>query len=311
MKKALRITLKSLAIVVGVAVVGLTTTTVVNAVASGTEAANLKPYGQLVDVDGKNMNVTIAGSGPETVVLIPGFGTSAPALDFLPLIEELAPDYRVVAVEPFGYGLSDATDVPRTTTNIVSEIHTAVESLGLTEYVLMGHSIAGIYGMEYANTYRSEVTAFVGIDSSVPDQPGMEKGFPIAAMGAAKNLGLARILVAAAGDPYAGLPYDDETRAQAMTLTFRNSMAPTYLNEMDHIASNFVASRDQSFPSDLPLLEFVQANNTGVEGWIPLHEEQIAGADHGELVILDADHYLHHTKSKEIAASFRAFMAEL
>lgn len=55
------------------------------------------------------MNVLIQGEGKQTIVLIPGFGTGAPALDFKPLIDELSPFYKVVAVEPFGYGLSDET----------------------------------------------------------------------------------------------------------------------------------------------------------------------------------------------------------
>lgn len=32
----------------------------------------------------------------------------------------------------------------------------------------MGHSILGVYGLEYVNHYENEVSAFVGIDSSVP-----------------------------------------------------------------------------------------------------------------------------------------------
>ncbi len=51
------------------------------------------------------MNVYIHGQGEETVVILPGFGTAAHALDFKPLIEELSPNYKVVVIEPFGYGL--------------------------------------------------------------------------------------------------------------------------------------------------------------------------------------------------------------
>lgn len=56
------------------------------------------------------MNVLIQGQGTETVVLLPGFGTGTPALDFKPLVEELSPFYKVVVIEPFGYGLSDITE---------------------------------------------------------------------------------------------------------------------------------------------------------------------------------------------------------
>lgn len=311
MKKFLRVTLKTLAVIASVVVLALATTSIVNAVASTTEEEKLESYGQLVPVDGKKMNVSIHGDGAETIVLIPGFGTAAPALDFGPLVEELQASHTVVVVEPFGYGLSDTTEKERTSANIVSEIHEAVESLDLDPYVLMGHSIAGIYALDYVKAYPDEVMAFVGIDSSVPTQPSMDKEFPVGAMTAAKFLGLTRVMVELSGDPYAGLPYDEKTKEQMKILSLKNMLSVSYTNEMTHISSNFVAAQSLSFPKDLPVLLFVQANNESVPGWIPLHEEQAASVDRGEVVVLDADHYLHHTKSKEISAVFSRFMSEL
>ena len=71
-------------------------------------------------------------------------------------------------VEPFGYGLSDQTEKERSTANIVSEIHEALQSLHIDRYILMGHSISGIYRLDYVNKYADEVSAYVGLDSSVP-----------------------------------------------------------------------------------------------------------------------------------------------
>jgi pimeloyl-ACP methyl ester carboxylesterase len=255
------------------------------------------------------MNVLVQGNGQETVVLLPGFGTAAPALDFKPLVEELLPHYRVVVVEPFGYGLSDETNKERTTANITSEIHEALHAVNIDSYILMGHSIAGIYGLDYAIKYRDEVKAFVGIDSSVPKQPGMDQKFPIDAMKTAKVLGLTRVLVELGGDPYAGLPYDDATKKQMKILSLKNMFTSTYANEMKNFEANFVAGQRRQFPRDLPVLEFVQANNNDVEGWLPLHAEQVASVDHGQLIPFDAGHYLHHNKSKEIATALTTFMA--
>jgi pimeloyl-ACP methyl ester carboxylesterase len=308
MRKFLRIILKVAAALVAVVIAALATTSIVNAAASKSEAAKIERYGQLVPVDGKNMNVMIQGDAKDTVVLLPGFGTAAPALDFKPLTAALVPNYKVVVVEPFGYGLSDETDKPRTSENITAEVHEALAGLGIDSYVLMGHSIAGIYALDYANKYRSEVKAFVGIDSSVPNQPGMEDALPIGAMKTAKALGLTRLIVSLAGDPYAGLPYDDQTKEQMKMLSLKNTSTATYSNEMENFANNFKAGQSQSFPRDLPVLEFVQRANNDVEGWIPLHEQQVASVDHGEMVTLDASHYLHHTKSKEIAENLNRFM---
>ncbi|WP_323825588.1 alpha/beta hydrolase, partial [Pseudomonas aeruginosa] len=78
----------------------------------------------------------------------------------------------VISVEPLGTGLSDQADTPRTADNIAREVHSALQRLGVERYVLMGHSIAGIYALHYSTLYPEELVAFVGIDSSVPGQPG-------------------------------------------------------------------------------------------------------------------------------------------
>lgn len=283
----------------------------VNLISNKSERGKIQSYGQLVPVDGKNMNVLIQGKGEETVVLLPGFGTAAPALDFKPLIEELSPYYKVVVVEPFGYGLSDETKKERTTENIVSEIHEALQSLNIDRYILMGHSIAGIYGLDYANKYENEVSAFVGIDSSVPTQGGMDVKFPIKTFKLLKSSGLLRVVLKVSGDPYAGLPYDAETKEQMRMLSLKNMNNSTTLNEMENIYPNFVAARELTFSKNLPLIFFIQANNTGVEGWIPLHEEQVKDSVHGKVMTFEGGHYLHHTKSKEMVENLRTFMKDI
>ncbi|MGG4142269.1 alpha/beta hydrolase [Paenibacillus algorifonticola] len=311
MKKWLKVLLKILAAIVIAIVVFMAIVFIVNKVSSKSELGKIQTYGQLVPVDGKKMNVLIQGEGKETIVLLPGYGTAAPALDFKPLIDELSPFYRVVAVEPFGYGLSDGTDKERSTENIVNELHEALQALNIDRYILMGHSIAGIYGIDYANKYTSEVTAFVGIDSSVPTQPGMDVKFPLKTFGFLKQSGLQRLLVKTGSDPYEGLPYDEETREQLALLSLKNSNSPTMLNEMKNIYPNFKAAEHLTFPKELPIIFFIQANNEDIATWIPLHEEQIKDSVHGKVMIFEGGHYLHHTKSKEIAENFKTFMEEV
>ncbi|MCD2497013.1 alpha/beta fold hydrolase [Microbacterium nymphoidis] len=290
--------------------VGLATTTVVNVVATTAEAEAIEPYGQSVEVAGKSMNVLVTGEG-EDLVLLPGFGTSSPVLDFAPLIEDLAADHRLIVVEPFGYGLSDATEDARTTANIVSEVHEALQALGVTSYTLMGHSIAGLYGIEFAERYPDEVHGFVGIDSSVPGQPNMDVAFPTGLLGALKGLGLVRLLSGVGGDGgYASPYYDDHERQQIGLLTQRNSLEPTYLDEMARIRTNFADAEGRTFPADLPLLLFVQHVNPANDDWLPMHERQAATVTDGTVIPLDGDHYLHHTQSPAIAQEFRAWEAQ-
>ncbi|MEU1887466.1 alpha/beta hydrolase [Micromonospora sp. WMMD987] len=311
MRRPVRVVLTTVGVLVALPVLLLATTAVVNVVATKSEASSISRYGQLVPVDGRRMNVVVAGSGAETIVLLPGLGTAAPALDFQPLIAQLESTYRVVAVEPFGTGLSDPADTDRTAANITREVHGALRHLGIDRYVLMGHSIAGIYALTYAASYADELVAFVGIDSSVPDQPGWDDPIPTGVIVGLSRLGVTRALAAIADDPYAGLPYDERTREQLRLLTARNAAAPTMVNEMEYASANFAAVSGKTFPRELPVLLFVRSDDHDVPGWVALHERQAASVENGRVVLLAGDHYLHHTRSAEIAQQTRAFLTPL
>lgn len=308
MRKILIVLLKSITVLLVAIGLFLGIVYTVNVISNKSEAAKIQPYGQLVTVDGKHMNVTINGKGKETIVLLPGYGTAAPGHDFKPLVEELSPYYKVVVIEPFGYGLSDVSDKERTIDNIVAEIHECLQQLNIQQYTLMGHSIAGIYGLEYVNKYENEVTAFVGIDSSVPTQGSLEE-LPTAALKLLKNSGFYRLLTKLSPDQIIAPPVDDETKEQIRILSLKNMMNPNAISESDNFKANFKAAEAYSFPSNLPVIFFLVEDNSDVEGWLPMHEEQIKDSVNGKIMTFAGDHYLHHTRSKEIVENYREFMA--
>jgi pimeloyl-ACP methyl ester carboxylesterase len=111
-------------------------------------------------------------------VLLSGYGTPSPAVDFAPLIRELDA-FDVIAVEGFGYGYSDL-DVPdRTIENITSELHEVLAKLHVDEpVILVGHSAGGLYARYYANAYPDEVSAVIGIDPMAATTSSLEVGTP-------------------------------------------------------------------------------------------------------------------------------------
>ncbi|OAX48961.1 2-(acetamidomethylene)succinate hydrolase [Paenibacillus sp. AD87] len=308
-RKVLNILLKVLGAIVIAILLFVAIVYSVNKFSSHSEQKRMETYGQHVSVDGKQMNVSIQGKGEETIVLLPGFGTASPALDFKPLISELTPYYKVVVIEPFGYGLSDQTERERSTANIVSEIHEALQSLHIDRYILMGHSISGIYSLDYVNKYPNEVSAFVGLDSSVPaiseQKIDASDTQPIKWF---RNLGFARLQLKLSADPYDGLPYDEQTKEQLNILIRKNMYNTTQLNEAESMYSNFKAAEQLRFPVNLPVLFFVQKNHPAAENWIPEHEKLIENTVHSEVVLLEANHYLYRSHAKEIAEKFRGFV---
>ncbi|MEC0092194.1 alpha/beta fold hydrolase [Paenibacillus macquariensis] len=312
MGKPLAIILKSLGAIAIAIVLFLAIVFIVNVICNKSEQGKIESYGQSVTVDGKNMNVLIQGKGEETVVILPGFGTAAPALDFKPLVEELSPFYKVVVIEPFGYGLSDQTEKERSTENIVSEIHEALQSLHIDRYILMGHSISGIYGLDYVNKYENEVSAFVGLDSSVPTISERKiESSELETVKLLKKSGFSRLVMKLGTDPLAALPYDDKTKEQMRMLLHKNMYNPSQLNEIENMYSNFKASENVTFPKNIPVIFFIQANHPATDRWIPGHKEQIKDSVYGKVMLLEDGHYLYRTKAKEIVKNLRGFMNEI
>jgi pimeloyl-ACP methyl ester carboxylesterase len=175
----------------------------------------------------------------------------------------------------------------------------------------MGHSITGLYAVSYVDTYPDEVTAFIGIDSSVPNQPGMDAKLPLKFMQFLQKSGLMRLLQKVSGDPYESLAFDDHTKEQMRLISNQVATNPTLIDELRHLASNFSNGEKLTYPQDLPVLLFVQSNNEQNKDWIPLHEEQIKQSAQGKMIPMEGPHYLHHTKYKEIAAEFKAYMKQI
>ncbi|SHF19440.1 alpha/beta fold hydrolase [Alkalibacter saccharofermentans] len=127
----------------------------------------IKPYGQIVDVDEGQMHLFSIGNGEKTIVLLPGMGVALPSADFSPLMRKLSEKYTVVTVEYFGVGFSSQTDKPRTTDNYVEEIRTALREGGFeAPYVLMPHSISSVYSEYFASKYPDEVEAIISLDGT-------------------------------------------------------------------------------------------------------------------------------------------------
>lgn len=298
----------ALCTILTVLVVFVASVYVVNLISNEREQGKIEAYGQKVLVDGKQMNVLIQGDGKETIVLLPGYGTASPVLDFKPLVKELSPDYRVVVIEPFGYGLSDDTDKVRTSQNIVDEIHECLQKLNIKKYTLMGHSISGIYGLEYVNQYEKEVQAFVGIDTSVPKQETDE--LPVSSLQLLNQSGFYRLLLKVKTDQLVMPNVDQQTKDQIKMLTFRNFLNESQASEAENFTNNFKNAERLHFPKRLPVV-FYLADQTEEEtpSWKPMHEELLKNVDHGKVVTFKGGHYLHHTKSKEIADDVREFLS--
>lgn len=293
--------------------------TAANAVLEQQERSSTAPYGHLVEVAGGALNVVRAGTkGGQPLVLLSGFSTVAPALDFSPLIRELDA-YDVIVVEGFGYGYSDMSARERTVENISTELHEALSSLDINEpYVLAGHSLGGLYTLDYANRYPSEVSAVIGIDSTVPTaqfekEAAANGGGGINITGIVSTLGFIRTavwvapsVVAPKSDDYT--PSEIKRMRQMTSWNFGNAAVA---DEAAHMASNAAALREVTYPENLPVLHFLASDNVAsTPDWLDSHKDQLQNVSRHEIVELEGQHYLHWTQSKAMADKITQFLQE-
>jgi len=252
-------------------------------------------YGIKVDVNGRKMSVNIMGEVHNTtIVVLPGLTCPSPVIFYKSLTEILANDYKVVTIEPFGYGVSDLTDEERTAENIVSEIHECLQALGIDQFYFIGHSIGGIYSLLYDNTYQNEVLGFIGLDNSPNNDEKFESPsypddlYPFAKIFSKYHLwGLLpeeymKVFTRVnAEQEYQKYPEKELNYLIAIN-AYRYSN-PTVLDETDHVEDIVASTKDLFF--HCPLLMFTvsetQMNN---ENWTELHKKMINDNPNKEII---------------------------
>lgn len=84
---------------------------------------------------------------------------------------EIGKEATVFAYNRPGYGKSDMASTPRDGDHIVEELRANLQSKGLPPpYLLVGHSLGGLYMQLFARKYPNEVVGLVLVDSTHPTQ---------------------------------------------------------------------------------------------------------------------------------------------
>ncbi|SBS73201.1 alpha/beta fold hydrolase [uncultured Microbacterium sp.] len=286
--------------------------TVANAAATASEKAELTPYGDTVTLNVGDINVWRNGGSGPTLVLLSGYGTPAPTVDFAPLIRELDA-FDVIVVEGFGYGYSDLDVANRSIENITSELHTVLAKLHVDEPVILaGHSVGGLYARYYANTYPDQVAAVIGIDPMAATATSLKVGTPSVTEGVAGALGLYRVVTTIAPDLIQppGTAYTAEERRRTAAMSNWNYGNPSISDEWSQLQANSTKAAAQPFAADLPVLEMLSTESVDtIPGWLPNHEAELAGVATHQLEVLEGAHYLHWTQSPQMGRIITHFVS--
>lgn len=127
------------------------------------------PNATTEQIDNRQVEYALTQHGSGTVVFENGLGGT---LDWwADVYPEISKDTTVFAYNRPGYGESDPALTPRDGMHIIDELRSLLRSKALNPpYVLVGHSLGGLYMQFFARRFPEEVDALILVDSTHPAQ---------------------------------------------------------------------------------------------------------------------------------------------
>jgi pimeloyl-ACP methyl ester carboxylesterase len=229
----------------------------------------MRPPGVLLPVDGHMMHLDCRGQtlpGQATVILEAGSGLASPHWAWVQA--QLVGSSRVCAYDRAGHGWSETADTPRDAGQLAIDLHGLLAAAGeIGPFVLVGHSIGGLYVRVYAAHYPEQVVGLVLVDPSNEDQlddwQGDRRQGATWIMGAAPvmaNLGL--VWVSGVLDPIIeGLP--EPQRQQAKSQLATASQLDAMIAELNARPGTIAEARAAGSLGDLPLVVVTAAGGDG------------------------------------------------
>ena len=222
--------------------------------------------GQLVDVGGYRLHIACTGQGSPTVILENGsMGTSPTWALGQPQVAAFA---RVCVYDRAGYAWSDPATTPRTGAQVVADLDALLQKAGVPgPYVVVGHSLGGMYSRLYAGTHPDRVVGLVLVDPRpeeftremeaigrkadasgaigllypVLQRTGLLRGFA--------HLGGARVIAGTGVDNMT-----EQDRGALVALTLRPALLKAAMNEGEQLPELETALRNVGALGEMPLV---------------------------------------------------------
>ena len=275
------------------------------------EQHSLTPMGQLVLVNGHQMNVYVEGDGPETIVVLSGAGIASPILDFKNVSDSLSKRYKVVIVERAGYGYSDDSNHSRDVMEVLSETRQALSQANVTgPFIILSHSMASLESLAWQEKYPDEVKSLIGLDWALPssyEDLKVNQALLTVAYWSSK-IGLLRFFPESF---YIKNPTLTESeRQQYKLLAYKQLMSQAMLHESRMVKEN-ARKVPSSINPKIPTLLLVsngQGTSFSQSEWQRYAEKFAREQSNVKVIYMDVPHELYHYQSHEIVSQIEDFL---
>lgn len=118
------------------------------------------PVGGFCNVDGRSLWIESSGTGGPAVVFMPAAGMVG--LDYFNIHTAISRRTTSVIYDRAGTGWSDQARLPRSANEVTDELRNLLLTAGVqAPYILVGHSLGGIYAIRYAQRFPDEVAGML------------------------------------------------------------------------------------------------------------------------------------------------------
>jgi len=136
-------------------------------------ALDLPPIGHRHTAGDHPLYLHRAGTGEPAVVFLPGGGMFG--LGYFNVHMRVAEFTTSVVYDRAGTGWSDAVSFPRSAEDVVQELRELLRVARLSgPYLLVGHSLGGLYARRFAQLFPADVAALLLLDPAHEDYPANE-----------------------------------------------------------------------------------------------------------------------------------------
>ncbi|GAA3413263.1 alpha/beta hydrolase [Paenibacillus hodogayensis] len=250
------------------------------------------------------------GEGKPTIVFVAGSGTPSAFTDFYFLQSELQQYARSVSYDHAGYGWSERTNIPRTIDTVVEELHELLQTAKeASPYLLVGHSLAALEVIHYAQKYPNEVKGILLLDGGSPEFYA-KKNLEISSYlinrvtaglrvtGVARALGNIGLLLPFAGENirYKGLP--NKIKEIDIAMYYNHLGDNSNVNSIRTMNENAQLVIDGGYLKDIPL-HIVSSDSGG--NWEKVQQQLLhwSNESHQE-TIANSKHYIHWSNKEAV-----------
>jgi pimeloyl-ACP methyl ester carboxylesterase len=299
--------------------------------ASRRDAKKYPPPGKVVTVPHGNLALHLycLGQGKPTVVLEAAQGDSS--LDWRGVQEAVAEFTRVCAYDRPGLGWSSPAAKVLTADQIAENLRQALEAAGERgPYVLVGHSIGGVYVRAFAQKYPEDVAGLVLVDSAHENQQQRMPAATMKELQVIKRLASVLRVLAPFGIPRAlkladrlqGEYFAADIRAEAMARMYQTHFFRSLLNEVKAVEVSTSQTDPPATLNEVPLIVLSRGSlNPGLpdeefewqkQCWNALQRElTMLSSNSRQIVAEKSGHYIHHDQPELVVDAIRLLVEEI